>query len=339
LTDNAVRLCGRKQGQHTFADLRRGSSLTKPMDAKGENQMEFGLKAQYMDYVEKRRGRKLVLFGAGANAVHIIATYFPLERIEFIVDNNVAKHGRTLLNIQILSPDALKQTPDDYVVIITINGHYNVFSAVSQLKRLGVRNYYKSIILSLQSLTETYDSPWINGFLPFDAFELIENNKANINKVRTYLSDEKSITVYDAMIEKVKYALKDYTDISDGVSDEYFNDGIFEYGNREVFVDGGAYDGTDTIAFAEMLGDKLKKAILFEPDDTGYLRTLTNLSEHLDSDKYEIYKVALSNRNAQSAFFSSGGEDARICEIETEKNRMNIVKTACLEDILPPPCR
>jgi FkbM family methyltransferase len=284
-----------------------------------------------MEYVEKIQKRKLVLFGAGQNAAQIIATYFPLgSKIEFIVDNNSGKWGKTLLNIPIVSPDNLKTHSDEYVVLITIGGHYNSYSVIRQLKRMGIKNYYHKALLQFQSLAETYDSPWVNDFTQFNAFQLIEDNKDNISKVRAFLTEEKSLFVYDAMIEKMKYSFKDYSDICEELGDEYFNDGVFEYGDEEVFVDGGAYDGTDTIQFADMLGSRLKKAILFEPDYTSYLRTKNNLSKYLTADRYSLYNVGLSNKNTQAVFFSSGGEDARILENSTTQS--GGVEIACFDN-------
>ena len=291
--------------------------------------MKFDYKAQYMDFIEKWQSRKLVLFGAGEQTAHILSTYFPLDKVEFICDNNSSKWGRNLLGIQICDPAILSDAPDDYVVIICVLSHYGFYSVCAQLKRMQINNYYSHVILSLRSKTETYDSPWDNGFTPFNAFQLIDKHTDDISEVRTWMSDEKSVYVYDAMVEKMKYGIGDYSDICDKIYDEYFNDEIFEYSDNEIFVDVGAYDGTDSIQFSEMLGDKFKKAIFFEPDENSYLRTVRNITAHLEADTYVGFKVGLSDRNGTIGFLHTGGEASRIAG-NTDKG----IEVARFDDIV-----
>jgi hypothetical protein len=96
---------------------------------------EFELLLQYKDYVEKRQGCKLVLFGAGLRACELLRKYLSLDK---------------------------------------------------------------------------YDSPWVNGFNPFNAFKLINDNVGQIKKVCKMLADARSVHVYDAMIEKMYFWFFDY---------------------------------------------------------------------------------------------------------------------------------
>lgn len=60
---------------------------------------------------------------------------------------------------------------------------------------------------------------------------------------------------------------------------QYFDSHIMTPREREVFVDGGALDGADTLAFRSWCSGIEGKAYLFEPDEDNYLRTSKNVSE------------------------------------------------------------
>ena len=294
--------------------------------------MEFGYIAQYKDFIEQWQGkkRKLVLFGAGEQAARVMSTYFPLDEVAFICDNNQSLWGKSLLGRQICSPSLLADTPDDYIVIICVLNSYGFYSVCSQLRQLKINNYYSHGILSLRSKIETYDSNWANRFIPFNAFQLIDQHKDDIAEVRAYMSDEKSLYVYDAMIEKMKYGLGDYTDICDtnSAKGEYFDDGIFEYTDNEIFVDVGPYDGTNSVQFSEMLGNKFKKTLFFEPDENNYSQSVCNISKHLEADKYAGFKMGLSDENGTIGFYHTGGLASRINE-----NTDNGIEIARFDDI------
>ena len=274
--------------------------------------MKFGYIAQYMDYVEKRQNRRLVLFGAGGLCAHILSKYFILEKVEFICDNNQSKWGQDFFGVKICSPAKLADTPDGYVIVVCIKDSYAYYSVCSQLKQMGVNNHYKYNVLYLRSTVETYDSPWVNGFKPYNTYQIINRHNHEINEVRSWLSDEKSIYVYDSMVIKMKYMLGDYSDICDIECDYFYNEGIFEYTEDEILADVGCYDGTTSIQFSEMLGKKFKKTMFFEPDNNNYLRSVNNISKHIDSDKYVGFKMGLSNKNGTVGFSHIGGEGSRI---------------------------
>jgi FkbM family methyltransferase len=301
--------------------------------------MKFGYRAQYVDFVEKWQSRKLVLFGAGGHAAHIISTYFPLEKIAFICDNNQSKWGaNALLGIPICNPAKLAEAPDDYVILVCVTDHYSHYSVCRQLERMNVRNYYSHSVLSLRSTAETYDSPWVNDFTPFSPFRLINEHKSDTDRVRSWMSDEKSVLVYNTWIENMKYGFKNYSDISDSLYDEYFNDGLFEYCDNEVlvFIDVGSYDGTDCIQFYEMLGDRCKKVYFFEPDDNSYVRSCSNISRHIPPDKYHGCKVGLSDKNSTAHFSFTGGEGSRLTATRNEEERVEFgVSIARFDDIIP----
>jgi FkbM family methyltransferase len=145
------------------------------------------------------------------------------------------------------------------------------------------------------------------------------------------LCDERSLAVYDSFVFKMKYSLGDYTDIRDQHSEEYFPDDVFSYTDKEVFVDGGSYNGADTIRYFKKLGSKFKKAYCFEPDDINYNNTCKNLTTVFgvcDNDIVKVFKSGLSNQNSSINFFGHGTVGSRFTE---EPGKTSIVK---LDDVV-----
>jgi FkbM family methyltransferase len=126
------------------------------------------------------------------------------------------------------------------------------------------------------------------------------------------LCDEKSLTVYDSFVFKMKYSLEDYSDIRDQYKDEYFLDDIFSYADKEMFVDGGSYNGADTIRYSKKLGSKFKKAYCFEPDDNNYINTCNDLTAAFgESNVFKLFKAGLSNQNGSMDFMGLGTDGSR----------------------------
>ncbi len=286
----------------------------------------FAYQRNYMDYVEKIQGRKLVLFGAGARAVPLIAEHYPYDDISFICDNDPAKWGKAVFNIPVCSPEKLLESPDSYVVMITAEIESHVAAISRQLSGMGMPNVFNSSILHFVNRIERYDSSRNKKFHELNTFPMIEANRDKIMIVREMLGDEKSVMVYDSLVNRMKYNLRDYTDICDDVYEHYFSDGVFEYGENEVLVDGGSFDGQDTVRFADIMGAKYGKSYCFEPDPANYLLTRKNLENFFavkasspsgdvcECGPFTVYRAGLHNRNADIGFAPHGAHSSRFVE-------------------------
>ncbi|MDR0857730.1 MAG: hypothetical protein LBN97_01720, partial [Oscillospiraceae bacterium] len=111
--------------------------------------MQFGYKAQYMDYVEKIQSKKLVLFGAGDNTAAVISRYYLHENIYALWDNSPAKWGQRVCGIPVSEPKTVN--PSDIVVIITVSDELAISAITEQLKNMGIADIYPKAILSLMN--------------------------------------------------------------------------------------------------------------------------------------------------------------------------------------------
>ena len=286
----------------------------------------------YKDYVEKSQNRKVVLFCAGKKCLDIMNDYFryPYSDIAFICDNDNKKWGNKIYTVDISDPKVLADNPDDYVVLICSYNNFILKRVEEQLKSMGIKNVYSSAILMFSNQIERYNEDGTMKYHERNTYRVITEHTEDLEKVLLLLEDEKSKKIYRAFIEKVKYNVKDYSDIADDLYEHYFSDEIFKYGNKEVLVDGGAFDGDDTIRFDNILsalGLTIHKALCFEPDTGNFGKTYKNLEKYYGtkaiidenrqiakSDKFVTFKAGLFDKKCGMGFCEYGAHSSRFTQ-------------------------
>lgn len=286
----------------------------------------------YKDYVEKSQNRKVVLFCAGKKCLDIMNDYFkyPYSDIAFICDNDNKKWGNKIYTVDISDPKVLTDNPDDYVVLICSYNNFILKRVEEQLKGMGIKNVYSSAILMFSNQIERYNEDGTMKYHERNTYRVVTEHAEDLEKVLLLLEDEKSKEIYRAFIEKVKYNVKDYSDIADDLYEHYFSDEIFKYGDREVLVDGGAFDGDDTIRFDNILnslGLTIHKALCFEPDTGNFGKTYKNLEKYYgtkaiidenrqiaESEKFVIFKAGLFDKKCGMGFCEYGAHSSRFTQ-------------------------
>lgn len=116
---------------------------------------------------------------------------------------------------------------------------YRVQRIVPVTKIIAGRYLFRKIIYFIDKLNHTWS----------ESQEYFDQNKDRIKNILSKLSDEKSRRVYTNMINfrcghDPRYATKFVKGIAD--DNQYFDKGLIKFGNKEIFVDCGAFNG-DTI--------------------------------------------------------------------------------------------
>lgn len=302
----------------------------------------------YKDYVEKIQHKKVVIFCAGKKCIEILQEYFfyPFNDIAFICDNDSRKWGDKIFNIEICDPNRLKNKPDDFVILIAIYNNFILKRIMNQLEKMGIKNFYSAAILMFSNQIERFTP---NGELKYhekNTYKVINSHMQEINRVREMLEDDKSKWIFDQYIEKVKYNIKDYSDIADDLYEHYFSDGIFKYKQDEILIDGGAFDGDDTIWFDDLLsqqGLRLKRSICFEPDTNNWGNTYRNLEKHYKTkaelneqrriagaEKFTVLKAGLYEKQCGLGFCEYGAHSSRF----TDEDSGSSVDAVKLDDVV-----
>ncbi|HON59603.1 MAG TPA: FkbM family methyltransferase [Smithella sp.] len=96
-------------------------------------------------------------------------------------------------------------------------------------------------------------------------------------------------------------------DFEDRREHQYFED-FFEWGDGEVFVDAGGYDGLTSLAFIQRC-PKYRSIHFFEPDSRNLELARKNLSEH---PRIYYYRMGLADGRQTLRFCSGGGSASKI---------------------------
>ena len=264
------------------------------------------------------------MFCAGKRCVEVMQEYYcyPFDEIAFICDNDRRKQGGAIYNVPICPPEKLLESPDGYVVLITVYDDYSLKRIMQQLAGMHISRYYSAAILLFANQINRYYPDGKRRYHELNTYSSIEENKGKIEQVKNMLCDEKSVELYGRYIEKVKYNIKGYWEEADSLYEHYFSDGIFKYSEDEVLVDGGAFDGDDTIWLSTMLrqqGRELKKSYCFEPDSNNFFKACKNLENHFGeeamlapdgnmakSSRFQVFKSGLFDKNCTMGFCEYG---------------------------------
>jgi len=153
---------------------------------------------------------------------------------------------------------------------------------------------------------------------------IINDNNDKIKHVDKLLSDEISRHVYKGVINIRKYNYVDYSHIAEICDNQYFVDGLFTYGENEVFVDAGAHNGENSIQFVNIVKGKYDMIYVFEPDKHNYLSTKKKIEAIDKLGRTKIINKGLFSRNGNIGFNARGTGGSNINE--NSENKIEVTK-------------
>lgn len=236
-------------------------------------------------------------------------------KVSKIADNDPLKHGRVFevenKNYEIESlKDVLAECGNDYNYVIKSRGYRD--ELVEQLKQNGIQE------------DNIFDAPvYLGDLLPQKSFLRkleVKENAEQINEALNNLYDEESkqelakllaILIANAPVFKQCNSLE-----------EYFNVPYIKLGEKEIFVDGGMYDGQTTKRFVELC-PSYSKVYGFEANKEQIEKINENLKEYRD---IVIYEKAVYSK-ADKLCFKSFGEGSRL-----EENGECMVETVSIDE-------
>lgn len=104
-----------------------------------------------------------------------------------------------------------------------------------------------------------------------------------------------------------------------GKYDQYFDSDIVKVSSKEVLIDGGAFDGGDTIRFMNWCGSNYCESYLMEPDHSNCIKTKELLAkyENIEVMEYGLWKNTGVLRFASGDQENSSVSDSGDIEINT----------------------
>ena len=186
-----------------------------------------------------------------------------------VVDDNPKKQGETVHGTKVTPVDALAQLDRDVPVIVA---SHRSLKPVRRVRQMGFANV--APFLLLQALDPVRFPPHMfhEGIL-----EDLADNIAQYRKLDSMLQDDMSRQVLSAVIQ---YRLTgDPETLGSIVEWDLYGPGrLLEYGDDEVYVDGGTFDGDTIRLFIERVKGRFSRVIGFEPDPATFKRLKSNFA-------------------------------------------------------------
>ena len=258
--------------------------------------------------------KKLILFGAGAGGVRTLSLYLKNYEVSYFCDNDSQKWGKTVMGFPVYPPDKLfEEDPKRIVVLITSFYFYDI---LRQLMDMNIPTVAMDIF--------SYPHRLLN---PLWSKHAALSRSDKIKRLPSLLYDDESKDILKKLLHKYKTGDEDFSDIYD--KNQYFND-IFadSMGEKEIYVDGGLFDGGTIFDFIKYANGKFFKIYGFEPDPNNYRNVVGKISD--TSEKIVIYNSALSDYSGEIRF-SISSEISYASSISEAGN--HVVSTVRLDDI------
>lgn len=210
---------------------------------------------------------EIVIYGAGALAKNILILFnINIQRCPNVVCCDKNYESKLFIRFPLISPDELLKKHRNKKIIITTFDYHQ----------------------------EAYDFLVENGI---DAKNIIRGVQHEIQH-RFLLEYEKYCDLVYKVFVDTKIPNKHFISTYD-MENQYFDD-IITYGENEVFVDAGVFDGNTSFLFAERCPN-YKKIYLFEPDSDCYQTSIKNIQDR-ELNNTEIFNVGLFNEKTTLSF-------------------------------------
>lgn len=215
----------------------------------------------------------------------------------------------------VISPDELqKYSPHELIILITT---YHAGEIAINLEAMGIHNYWSYVWMDIDQTMY---------------MRQCDDDPNEVQKVKTFLSDERSKVLLDAIVMKRRSGFMDYTDIKSFYKSEYFIDEFWSPQDDEVFVDGGAFTGDTIEEFYQWTKGKFRRIYSFEPQKNKYDLVKSKLWRY--GDKVNLFKKGLWSCS-ETLCFSDGDES--ISGRITEENTGNVIDTCSIDETIHEP--
>jgi len=222
------------------------------------------------DAFDPPRLKRLAILGAAGEGQRLAAIC--RERgiaVAALADDNPGVAGTTVAGVRVSPSRALEDLPRDTPLIVA---SHRVLKAHQRLKALGFAHVAPFAVLQVLDPKAFPPHMFYDGWL-----EDLSDNRAKYAALPALLADDMSRRVFDAVLG-FRQTL-DPTVLAPIVEwDLYGPGGLLSYGEDEVYVDGGSFDGDTIRLFIDRVGGRFSRVLAFEPDRRTFARLKANFS-------------------------------------------------------------
>jgi len=232
----------------------------------------------FTEFRNELKTKKLALCGTESFLKQALCRYlFDSKGADYIIETGSKGTGAPFLDIPHLNIGDITENDMADTIVLLCGGP--VSKIINRLLALNIGKVY---------------SAWF-----MDPFSETVLEKRHISDmVRNCLSDEKSVRIFNSLLDKRMDANNDYSDIYE--KNAYFND-IFANSitEDEVYLDCGSYNITSISDFIGYVKNKYRKIYAFEPTEYNF-KSIQKLVEY--NSKIEVVPYAVSDAAGTAEF-------------------------------------
>ena len=222
--------------------------------------------------VNFRKLNELAIIGAGSEGERL-ATLCHEHGIKLVAlaDDNPLKRGKEIAG-QIVAPvsELLRLRRTTPVVVAS----HRVLNATRRVRELGFETVIPFGLLQVIAPDVFRPHMFYDGLL-----DDLSANHDRYGHLSNILADQRSRDVLDAVLafRQTLDPLKLAGIVND--DDLYAPEGLIEFSDREVYVDGGSYDGDTIRTFIDRVGGRFNEIYAFEPDPATFTKLKANFRD------------------------------------------------------------
>jgi FkbM family methyltransferase len=259
--------------------------------------------------------REVAILGAAVEGQRLAALCQATGiKIAAISDDDPAKIGTSLLDHPVVATRELATL--DGATPIVIASH-RVLDAAERLSRLGFAAVAPFAVLQVLAPERFPPHMFYEGLLE-DTWE----HREHYRWLAGELADDKSREVLEAVLT-FRQTL-DPRALAPVIEPELYRlDGLLAYGDDEVYIDGGAFDGDTIRLFSSRVGGRYDHIYAFEPDPKTYAALRENFASEprVEPINAGLYRCATTLRFRDDAsrgaiFAADGGSEIKVTTID-----------------------
>lgn len=246
---------------------------------------------------------KIAIVGAADEGLRLVELCGKYQiEVVAVCDDNPKKLGLEVGAVEVKPVDVLKDVDRDVPVIIA---SHRVLKVLERLKGMGFKHVAPFALLEvLDPMTfppHMFYDDWLE-----DLFE----HRVRYIALAKLLADDFSRQVLNALLG-FRLTL-DATVLTPIVEwDLYGPADLLKYGDDEVYVDGGSYDGDSIRLFIDRVHGKFSRVLAFEPDKNTFQRLAANF---VGEKRVEPINAGLHRRKATLHFDNAGTRGSILVE-------------------------
>jgi FkbM family methyltransferase len=189
-------------------------------------------------------------------------------KIDAIADDDPAKWGMVAAGVQVVPIQTLANLPKSTPVVVA---SHRALRVTQRLRALGFRHVVPFAMLQVLAGDIFQPHMFYENLLD----DLVAR-RAEIAALHRRLADDQSRQVLDAVIEFRQTLDPQALESVLSEHDLYAPEGLFDFADNEVYVDGGSFDGDTIRSFVARVQGRFAAVYAFEPDPVTFAKLKAN---------------------------------------------------------------